>query len=49
MATLNSNLGVKNILRPPKDVSRTPGGTRTPGWEPLLYGASEHIYEIRQE
>jgi len=43
MATLNNNLGVKNILRTPKDFSRTPG------WEPLLYGASEHIYVIRQE
>jgi len=36
MAILNSNLGVKNICRTPKDFSSTPGGTRTPGWEPLV-------------
>ena len=23
------------ISRTPRDFSRTPGGTRTPGWEPL--------------
>jgi hypothetical protein len=37
MAKLNSNQGVKNIWRTPKYLSRTPGGTRTPGWEPLVY------------
>jgi len=30
MAIFNSNLGVKNICRTPKDFSRTPG------WEPLV-------------
>jgi hypothetical protein len=25
------------IWRTPRDFSRTPDGTRTPGWEPLLY------------
>jgi len=36
MAILNGNLGVKNIWRTPKDFRRTPGGTRTTGWEPLV-------------
>jgi len=25
------------IWRTPRDFSHTPGGTRTPGWEPLMY------------
>ena len=29
------------IWRTPSDFSRTPGGTRTPGWEPLLYAIGQ--------
>jgi len=37
IAALNINVREKSIWRTPKDLSRTPGGTRTPGWEPLVY------------
>ena len=34
---LSVNLNLIKIWRTPKDFSRTPGGMRTPGWEPLVY------------
>jgi len=33
---LINNLKIEKIWRTPRDFSRTPGGARTPGWEPLF-------------
>jgi len=44
MASLNSNLRVKNILCTPKDFIDTPGGTRTPGWDSLFYSQIVHTH-----